>query len=356
MNFGSDNTAGVAPEIMDAIAAANAGAAAPYGGDAVSARLDAAFSDLFETAVRVFPVATGTAANALALAMLCPPYGSVYCHPAAHVATDEAGAPEFYTGGGKLLAVEGAAARIAAADLEAVLTAEVERFPHSVKRAAVSVSQATECGAVYAPDELRAVSEVARAHGMGVHMDGARFANAIAHLGCAPADATWRAGVDVLSFGVTKNGALAAEAVVFFGAVDGQEVAWRRKRAGHLFSKMRFAAAQLEAMLEDGLWLRLAGRANAAAQRLARGLAAVPGVALAYPCQANEVFIEVDEPLARAIEGAGVGVHRWNAAAPAVMRLVCAFDTPDADVDRFVAMVRGWAAGDGAATEPPTRP
>lgn len=185
MNFGSDNTAGIAPEIMDAIAAANAGAAAPYGGDAVSGRLDAAFSDLFETAVRVFPVATGTAANALALAMLCPPYGSVYCHPTAHVATDEAGAPEFYTGGGKLLAVAGAAAKIAAADLEAALAAEVERFPHSVKRAAVSVSQATECGAVYAPDELRALSEVAHAHGMCVHMDGARLANAIAHLGCA---------------------------------------------------------------------------------------------------------------------------------------------------------------------------
>ncbi len=351
MNFGSDNIAGVAPEIMAAIAEANAGVAVPYGGDAISTRLDEAFSDLFETGVRVSPVATGTAANALALAMLCPPYGAVYCHPAAHIAIDEAGAPEFYTGGGKLLPVDGVAAKIPAADLEAVLAAEVERFPHSIKRAAVSVSQATEYGAVYTPDELRALSDITHGHGMGLQMDGARFANAIAHLGCTPADATWRAGVDVLSFGVTKNGALAAEAVIFFGDVDVEELAWRRKRAGHLFSKMRFAAAQLEAMLEDGLWLRLAGHANAMAARLAQGLAAIPGVALAYPCQANEVFIEVEEPLARAIEGAGVGAHRWNTATPVVMRLVCAFDTPDADVDRFVEMVHGFAAGDSAAAE-----
>jgi len=344
VNFGSDNIAGVAPEIMAAITEANTGVAVPYGGDAISARLDEAFSSLFETRAQVFPVATGTAANALGLAMLCPPYGSVYCHPAAHIATDEAGAPEFYTGGAKLLPVDGADAKIAAADLDAVLATDVERFPHSVKRAAVSISQATERGVVYTADEVAGLSEVARRHGMGLHMDGARFANAIAHLGCVPAEVTWRAGVDVLSFGVTKNGALAAEALVFFSRADLDEFAWRRKRAGHLFSKMRFAAAQLEAMLADGLWLRLACHANAMATRLATGLEKIPGVALAHPCQANEVFIEVDEALAEAIEAAEVGADRWNTAAPVVMRLVCAFDTPQADIDSFIDMVLGLSA------------
>ena len=343
MNFGSDNVAGTAPEIMAALEQANAGVAASYGGDAVSAGLDTAFSDLFETEVRVFPVATGTAANSLSLAMLCPPYGSIYCHAMSHIATDEAGAPEFYTGGGKLLLVDGAAGKITADGLAATLANEVERFPHSVKRAGLSISQASECGTVYTPDDVTALAQVANAHDMRVHMDGARLANAIAHLACAPADVTWRAGVDILSFGATKNGALAAEAVVFFGAADFDAFAWRRKRAGHLFSKMRFAAAQLDAMLGDGLWLRLASHANAMAERLARGLEAIPGVALAYPCQANELFIEVAEDLAQQIEQANVGVHRWNTGAPVVMRLVCAFNTPEADVDGFVDLVRGLA-------------
>ncbi|MDA0231776.1 MAG: beta-eliminating lyase-related protein [Proteobacteria bacterium] len=345
MNFGSDNIAGVAPEIMAAIARANDGVAASYGGDQISQRLDELFSRVFETNARVFPVATGTAANSLALAMLCPPYGSIHCHTMSHIATDEAGAPEFYSGGGKLVLVDGASAKISASGLRTALDAEVERFPHSVRRSALSVSQATEAGAVYTPDELLALSRVAQSHGLRLHMDGARIANAIAHLDCAPADITWRAGIEVLSFGATKNGALAAEAVVFFGDADFEQFAWRRKRAGHLFSKMRFAAAQLEAMLVDDLWLRLARHANAMAERLALGLAAISGVRLAYPREANEVFIEVAEDLARQIEGAGAGAHRWNRGVPVIMRLVCAFDTPEDDVDALIGLVGRFSAG-----------
>jgi len=353
MNFGSDNIAGVAPEIMAAIERANNGVAAPYGGDGTSGALDEVYSNLFEARVRVFPVATGTAANALALAMLCPPYGSVYCHAMSHIATDEAGAPEFYTGGGKLMLVEGNAAKISADGLEATLETEVERFPHSVKRAALSLSQATEAGTVYTPDEVGALNEVGQARGLRLHMDGARLANAVAQLGCTPADVTWRAGVEVLSFGATKNGALAAEAVVFFegskfAAEDFEAFAWRRKRAGHLFSKMRFAAAQLEAMATDDLWLRLAGNANRMAARLAAGLTEIPGVSLAYPRQANELFIVLGEKLAQRIEQADVGAHRWNTGAPVIMRLVCAFNTPQADVNGFVQMVRDFAAGENA--------
>ena len=356
MNFGSDNITGIAPEIMAAIERANTGVAVPYGGDDISARLDERFSDLFERPVRVFSVATGTAANSLGLAMLCPPYGSIYCHAMSHIATDEAGASEFQTGGGKLLLLDGDAAKITAAGLRARLAAEVERFPHGGKRAALSVSQATEAGGVYTPDDLGALSEVARAYGLRVHMDGARLANAVAHLGCAPADATWRSGVDILSFGSTKNGALAAEAVVFFGdgdfdSEDFKDFAWRRMRAGHLFSKMRFPAAQLEAMVSDNLWLRLAGHANAMAERLAEGLTQIPNVALAYPREANELFIEVAEDLAQQIEQANVGAHRWNTTTPVVVRLVCAFNTPEADVDGFVDMVRGFAAGETQAAQ-----
>ena len=351
MNFGSDNIAGVAPEIMTAIARANEGVAASYGGDAISGALDEKFSDLFETRARVFPVATGTAANSLALAMLCPPYGSAYCHAMSHIATDEAGAPEFYTGGSKLVLVDGDDGKISAAGFAVSLAAEVERFPHSVKRSALSLSQASEAGTVYTPDQLGALCDVARGHGMRVHMDGARIANAIVHSGCSPADATWRAGIEILSFGATKNGALAAEAVVFFGDADFDAFAWRRKRAGHLFSKMRFAAAQLDAMVGDGLWLRLASQANTMAARLAQGLADTPGVSLAYPCEANEIFIEVNEALARRIEDANVGVHRWNTGTPVVMRLVCAFNTAEADVDGFIELVREIARGENSAAQ-----
>ena len=282
--FKSDNTAPAAPEVMAALAEANRGYARGYGDDAWTARAEQRFAQVFGREVRVFLVGTGTAANALALATLVPPYGSVFCHEQAHIVRDECGAPEFMTGGARLQLLPGAGAKLTP---DALLRgiADNPTAVHTVQPRAVSVSQATELGTVYTPDELRALSATARSHGLLLHMDGARFANAVVSLGCSPAEAS--AGVDVLSFGATKNGALAAEAVVFFDRDRAADFEFRRKRAGHLFSKMRYVAAQWLAYLDDGLWLRLAARANAHARRI--GEAA--GALRLERVEANEIFV-----------------------------------------------------------------
>ncbi len=338
MNFGSDNVAGIAPEILAAIAAANVGTAPSYGDDAITRRLAAAVAALFEHEVSVFPVATGTAANALALATLTPVWGAIYCHEASHVQTDECGAPEFFAGGAKLVALPGADAKLTPAAIEAALT---ERgVVHHVQPAAISISQTTEAGTLYRPAEIVALAALARRHGLALHMDGARFANAVAALGCSPAELTWRAGVDVLSLGATKNGALAAEAVVFFDAAKAEGFAYRRKRGGHLVSKMRFLSAQLEAYFADGLWLRHAAHANRMAALLAAGLAALPGARLRHPAEANEVFVELPERTIVALGAAGFGFYRWGGAGSACLRLVTAFDTRQSDVEAFIATAR----------------
>lgn len=333
MNFMSDNVTGAAPEILDALVAANKGTAPSYGADEWTHRLTTRLSTLFERDVAVFPVATGTAANALSLAALTPPWGSIYCHAEAHIQADECGAPEMFTGGAKLVPLPGDHGKITPDTLSDALARVHKGFVHSVQPAALSLTQATECGTVYTPDELAALTAIARRHGLYVHMDGARFANAMATLGCSPADATWRVGVDVLSFGATKNGALGAEAVVFFDRSLTENFGYRRKRAAHLFSKMRFLSAQLEAYLHDGLWLRLAGHANRMAQRLADGLSALPGAALAHPVDANEVFVSLPEPVIAGLEAAGFGFYRWDGS---VVRLVTAWSTQEADVDALV--------------------
>jgi threonine aldolase len=215
---------------------------------------------------------------------------------------------------------------------------------HHAQPAAISISQATEAGTVYRPDEIAALAAVARRHGLALHMDGARFANAVAALGCSPAELSWGAGVDVLSLGATKNGALAAEAVLFFDPAKAEGFAFRRKRGGHLFSKMRFLSAQLDAYLADGLWLRNAGHANAMARRLAEGLAALPGASLRHPTEANEVFVELPEPAIAALEAAGVGFYRWGGVGARTLRLVTAFDTPVEDVETCIAAARRAAA------------
>ena len=343
MNFCSDNTTGIAPEIMAALAAANDGQAMPYGDDPATARLAALFGALFEAEVEVFPLTTGTAANALALSVMVPPFGAVYCHRDAHVHVDECGAPEFYTGGAKLVPLDGRDGRLEAAALAAALgEAEIGNV-HQVQPAALSLTQATECGTVYTPDEIAALAEVARAYGLGVHMDGARFANAVAHLGCTPAEATWRAGVDILSFGATKNGALAAEALVVFRPELAREIGYRRKRAGHLWSKMRFISVQLEAYIADGLWLRNAARANRLAAALARGLADVPGSELVHPVHGNELFVRLPEPAIAGLLADGFAFYRWGGETATTLRLVTAFDTRDADVEAFVAAARRHA-------------
>ena len=344
MHFASDNTAGISPEILAALAAANDGAVESYGADPITARLEAKLAQLFEHEVAVFPVATGTAANALALAAVTPPWGAVLCHPLAHIACDEANAPEFYTGGAKLVPVPGADGKLAVADLAALLPGDLGNVHHA-QPAAISLTQATECGTVYRPAEIAGISALAHRHGLAVHMDGARFANALVHLDASPADLTWRAGVDVLSFGATKNGALGAEAIVFFDPARARDLPFRRKRAGHLFSKMRFLSAQLEAYVTDDLWLRNGRHANAAAARLAKGLTALPGVRLRHPVEANELFVELPETVISGLSAAGAQFFRWEGPTSTCIRLVTAWNTREADVTAFLESASRLAAG-----------
>ncbi|HEY9845293.1 MAG TPA: low specificity L-threonine aldolase [Candidatus Caenarcaniphilales bacterium] len=343
MNFCSDNITKVAPEIMAALLAANHSEAMPYGHDPVSQRLEASFSELFETAVTVFPVATGSAANALALSVITPPYGAVYCHAASHINTDECGAPEFYTGGAKLIALPGAEGKLNATCLAGTLDKAGAGIVHHVQPAAVSLTQASEAGTVYPLEEIGKITRVAHAHGLAVHMDGARFANAVVSLGCTPAEMTWRAGVDVLSFGATKNGAMAAEAVVFFNSSLARTFGYRRKRGGHLWSKMRFLAAQLEAYIAEELWLRNAVHANQMARQLAVGLQSLPEATLCYPVEANEVFVILSETVVEGLLADGFQFYRWASGQGSTIRLVTAFDTQEADVAAFLAAARSHA-------------
>lgn len=336
MDFRSDNVTGVCPEIMAAIAAANDGSAAAYGEDAWTERVQAAFNALFEREVTVFPVATGTAANALSLASLSPVYGAIYAQAAAHITVDECNAPEFYTGGAKVVAVPGADGKITGADLDVLLAGATPHGHHNAQPAAVSISQATEVGTVYGVDEVSAIGGVCRDHGVALHMDGARIANAVVHLGCSFADVTWRAGVDVLSFGATKNGAMAAEAVVFFNPEAAARMPFLRKRAGHLLSKMRFVSAQLEAYVRDDVWRRNAEHANHAAKRLVDGISGLPGVALHHPLQANEIFLQLPAAVIEGLQADGFLFHPWGNPADNVVRIVTGFSTAQSDVDRFV--------------------
>lgn len=339
MNFCSDNATGVSPEIMAAIAAANCGAVMSYGDDEYTQRLQVKFSDLFETSVTVFPVATGSAANALALAVMAPVYGAVYCHQDSHINLDECGAPEFFTGGAKLVTLTGNHAKIEAETLEKILDKAGAGVVHHVQPAAVSLTQATEAGTIYNPAEIAQISEVVRRHNLHLHMDGARFANAVASLGCSPADVTWRAGVDVLSFGATKNGAMAAEAVVFFNQELARTFPFYRKRSGHLFSKMRFLSAQLEAYITDDLWLKNASHANQMAAKLAQGLAGIECVNFCHPVAANEIFMQVPESVIAGVLGEGFLFYRWD---KCTVRLVTAFNTREEDVMALVEAVKRY--------------
>ena len=334
MNFYSDNVAGAAPEVLAALTEGAAGSMPSYGADPVTARLAERISEIFETETAVFPVATGTAGNALAMSVLCPPFGSVYCHAGSHAHVDECGAPEFYTGGAKLVGLDGADGKIAAADLDRALARGGAGVVHHVQPAAVSFTQLSECGTAYTVGEVEALTRVARDHGIGVHMDGARFANALVALGCTPAEMTWKAGVDILTLGGTKNGCMAAEALVVFKPELAKELGFRRKRAGHLFSKMRFLSLQLEAYLTDDLWLRCAIHANAQAARLAAGLRDVPGIEIAYPVDGNQLFVAFPSAVRQGLAEAGFGFSTWD---ERLTRLVCAFNTDPDHVDALIA-------------------
>lgn len=309
MHFFSDNATPLSPQIMAAIAGADR-ADHGYDGDGWSARLDGAFSDLFDTPVSALWVSTGTAANCIALATLCPPYGGVVCHEEAHIAIDECGAPGFFTHGATLMPLPGDGAKLTPSALTDRLKT-IRPDVHQVPARAISITNATEYGLAYSPDEVAALGDVAKAHGLGFHMDGARFANAVAHLGCAPADVTWRAGVDALSFGCVKNGGMVGEALLFFGEAAPARAAeakrWR-KRSGHLFSKGRYLAAQILAMIEDDLWLANARAANGAAQALAEGASG----RLMHPVQANELFIRLTAEEAARLRAQGFDFYDWG--------------------------------------------
>ena len=337
VDFRSDNTGSAAPEIVEAIAAANSGTAAGYGNDRWTAEVQRRVSELFEKEVQVFPVATGTAANALALASLCPPWGAVYCSPKAHIETSEANATGFFGAGVKLVLVEGDHGKVAAQALAATLGATGIGQKHKSQPAALNLTQAAEMGTVYTLEEIHALTEIARAYKMKVHMDGARFANAMARLGCMPAEATWKAGVDVLSFGVTKNGGLLCDAIVVFSDGIAEPLAHHLRRAGQVWSKMRYAAAQLLAYVEDGLWLRNAAHANALAARIDAGLKSLPGVKRAAPIDANEVFLELPPTVMDGLERDGIVFFRRT---PTLARFVCRFDGHEAEVDALLASLR----------------
>lgn len=330
MRFFSDNAAAAHPKVLEAITGANRLDTA-YDGDEWSRALDGAFSDLFGTSVRAFWVTTGTAANCLALAALCPPYRAILCHRDAHIEVDEAGAPGFFTGGAKLMLLEGPGAKVTPETVEAAC-AGVRNDVHQVQPAALSITNATEYGMVYRAREVGALGELAKRRGLHFHMDGARLANALASSGESLADVTWRSGVDALSFGFVKNGGLNAEALILFDTKLADEVAVRRKRSGHLLSKGRFLAAQILAMLDDDLWLENARAANAAAKTLAD---AAPN-RLIYPVEANEIFLKVTSEEAQKLRGQGFDFYDWG---PGEIRLVTSWDQQGEALGRLAAAI-----------------
>jgi len=351
MDFRSDNVAGVAEEIMVAISAANTGTAAAYGDDEISQSLEPAYSELFETDVRVFPVLTGTIANSLSASLLSPPWGAIFAEAESHIYQDECGAPELFTGGAKIIPLQSRGGKIPPKELRNGLASAGLGFVHASQPSAFSLTQSSEAGAVYTPEEVAELAAIAKEAGLRVHMDGARFANAVAALNAgsqstSPADITWRAGVDVLSFGATKNGALGAEAIVLFCTDLAEEMTFRHKRAGQLASKMRFISAQLTAYIEDGLWLRLADHANRLCTILAQALSTISGVAIVSYGGANELFVEMPGQTIIALRQEGFEFYDWPETLPAAaerrctIRLVTRHDTTTGEVEGLIAAVK----------------
>ncbi|WP_114009501.1 threonine aldolase family protein [Cohaesibacter intestini] len=349
MQFASDNWAGASAKVMDALSRHNDGAAPAYGGDDLTQQIETRFQDIFETDCSVFMVATGTAANALSLSTLTGPGGTVFCHMDAHIRVDECGAPEFLTSGARMWGLEGRHGKLTPDAIRHGL----EQVPHGIvhhgQPNAISLSQATEYGTAYSLRELEALATIAKDQKLALHMDGARFANAMLAIGATPAEMTWKSGVDVLSFGATKNGAWCAEAVVFFNKDYASDFIYRRKRAGHLFSKMRFAAAQFDGYFADDHWLDNATHANKMANRLIDGLKASNSSRIAWPSQSNEVFAILPKTAAEQAREAGGNFHEWPSAGlpdedcpgegECLVRLVCSFRTQPDEVDAFLAAI-----------------
>ena len=337
VKFASDNVAGACPEVLDAIIKANDGDSTPYGNDQISTELQDKFSEIFEKEVIVFPTASGTAANALALATMTPSFGNVYCHKLSHINTDECGAPEFYTGGGKLVTLNGVKGKITAEELDQAISGK--GIVHHTQPSSVSITQVCETGEVYQLDEIKKISEVTHKHNLSIHMDGARFANALVSLNATPAEMTWKSGIDVLSFGATKNGCIAAEAIIFFKKDLVGNVAFLMKRAGHLLSKMRFVSAQLDAYISNDVWLRNAKHANKMGKKLSDGLKDHTDINLTYPTEANEIFATFPRNKIDNLnsEGYTINEDEWDGKA---VRLVTAWNTKDNDVDEFLEILK----------------
>lgn len=334
-DFRSDNVGGAAPEILEAIVAANAGTASPYGDDDYTRRMNDRFAVVFEHEVQVFPLSSGTGSNSIGLAALANPYGAIYCHESAHINTYECGAPEFFTGA-KLVGLPGRDYKVDPAGLDEALTLAGRGNPTRVQPFALNITQPTDFGTLHSVAEVAALCDVAHRHGLRVHMDGARFANAVAALGCSPADLTWRCGVDVLSLGATKNGAINAEAVVMFDRELARQVPYRMKRGGQVLSKARFVSAQLERYLADDRWLERARRANAHAASLAARLTEVPGVTLVAPVEINMLFLRMPEAVVAAVDR---GPFRYYKLGRDV-RFVCRHDQERDGIDALVRCVR----------------
>lgn len=350
MNFASDNVYGVHPRLMAALVDANGGTAPSYGGDDLTRLAESRLAEVFETDLRAFLVTTGTAANGLSLSAITPPYGAVLCHAEAHIACDECNSPEFFTGGAKIIGLRGPGGKLTPATIARCLKGFI-RGEHDPKPAAVSIANVSELGQVYSPEEVRAIAETIKPRGIRLHMDGSRFANAVAALGCRPAEVSWKAGVDVLSFGATKNGALLLDAVIFFDKRLAEDFAHRHMRAGQLISKSRYLGAQMLAYLEDGLWLENARRANRLARRLTAGLGQLPGLRLPHPVEANEVFAVMPRRLFDELRAEGAKFYEWMADSlggaiaedEVFARLVLSFATPEEDVDSFLALAMAKA-------------
>jgi threonine aldolase len=346
MHFGSDNVVGASPKVLEALVAANSGAMSSYGEDDLAKAVEQRLSAIFERDVSLLLMSTGTAANGLALACLTPPWGEIYCHQDSHVMTDECGGPEQWTGGAKLTPLPGIGGKIMPATLKAALEAP-RRGIHSVAQSSLSLTSLTECGTAYSATETAALATIAKQHGLKVHLDGARFSNALVASKSTPAELTWKAGVDVLCLGATKNGALAAEAVIFFNKELAETASYRRMRGGHLISKGRLLSSQFTGWLADDHWLELAVKANAAARRLATGLRKLPHLRLAWKVDGNELFVVMPEELEKKLLAQGFKFYRWRHLSmdpksmpkkgEVLCRMVCSYMTENAVIDQFIA-------------------
>ena len=337
VKFASDNVTGACPEVLNALLKANEDDKTPYGNDELSKNLQNKFSEIFEKEVIVFPTASGTAANALALSTMTPSFGNIYCHRLSHINVDECGAPEFYTGGAKLVNLDGNNGKIIAEELDRNISGK--GVVHHTQPSSVSITQLCETGVAYNLDEIKKISEITHKHDLNIHMDGARFANALVSLNCTPAEMTWKSGIDVLSFGATKNGCLAAEAIIFFKPELVGNLAFLMKRAGHLLSKMRFVSAQLDAYISNDVWLKNAKHANAMGKKLSQGLLKYKNIELAYPTDANEVFVKIPKNIIDQFNSNGYKINddEWEDKA---VRLVAAWNTHPDDVESFLNIIK----------------